>query len=265
MSTVKMTVTRPVPMGISIPFFEGPISTKVQLQPPTHAAVQTHTHANHQNRKTGSADGERVLASRFRTKLCANYVDNGGWCPYESRCMFAHGEQELRTAEMNLRDGLVTEEAIKAFKRFLHLRRMGIEVLPPSHAVHWADAAVPLSSTPQPDPVRLQSVAGAKLHAVTLQEASSSPVPSSDAHQTRWYRWCPYSTSNSVVYFDDLSDRSSHQSAHDIDHDHRSTHSAEFDHTDESASEPSSTASPTKASSAQDFPHVGRLDSFYEI
>ncbi|KAH9597461.1 zinc finger protein [Trypanosoma melophagium] len=57
-----------------------------------------------------------ILAERYKTKLCRNYMETGV-CPYQSRCMFAHGEYELRTAEMNVCDGLVTEEAIRAFRR----------------------------------------------------------------------------------------------------------------------------------------------------
>jgi len=67
----------------------------------------------------GCGGGEQqrpVLASRYKTKMCRNYVITG-MCPYEIRCMFAHGEHELRTMEMNLKDGLVTEEAIKQFNR----------------------------------------------------------------------------------------------------------------------------------------------------
>jgi hypothetical protein len=55
-----------------------------------------------------------ILAERFKTKMCQNY-EREGFCPYEARCMFAHGEHELRTKEMNYRDNLVTEEAIKEF------------------------------------------------------------------------------------------------------------------------------------------------------
>lgn len=62
-----------------------------------------------------------VLAERYRTKMCRNYLTTGE-CPYEVRCMFAHGEHELRTTEMNVRDGLITEEAIKSFQRALNYR-----------------------------------------------------------------------------------------------------------------------------------------------
>ena len=61
-------------------------------------------------------DRKPILATRFKTSMCKNYKTKGS-CPYEARCMFAHGDAELRTKKMNLADGLVTEEAIKAFQR----------------------------------------------------------------------------------------------------------------------------------------------------
>ncbi|KPA85988.1 hypothetical protein ABB37_00278 [Leptomonas pyrrhocoris] len=76
--------------------------------------------AEHQKRVLATAaDGEdekHILASRYKTKMCKNYIAKGE-CPYEVRCMFAHGERELRSSEENIRDGLVTEEAIKSFQR----------------------------------------------------------------------------------------------------------------------------------------------------
>jgi hypothetical protein len=57
-----------------------------------------------------------VIASRFKTKLCDHYQLNGE-CIFAHRCMFAHGEEDLRTTEMNLRDGLTTEEAIRALQQ----------------------------------------------------------------------------------------------------------------------------------------------------
>uniref|UniRef100_A0A0A9YKG1 Zinc finger CCCH domain-containing protein 9 n=1 Tax=Lygus hesperus TaxID=30085 RepID=A0A0A9YKG1_LYGHE len=57
---------------------------------------------------------KHILAERFKTKLCKNFCATGE-CPYANHCMFAHGNTELRTCRDNIRDGLVTEEAIKAF------------------------------------------------------------------------------------------------------------------------------------------------------
>ena len=91
--------------------------------------------------------GRSVLADRFRTQMCRNYLERRhtvgssaandighmcprlpqtaasalaaeqALCPYESRCLFAHGEHQLRTAQQNIADGLTTEEAIVAFKQ----------------------------------------------------------------------------------------------------------------------------------------------------
>jgi len=65
---------------------------------------------------TTAADHKPILAERFKTKMCRNFVTTGV-CPYEQRCMFAHGDDELRTKDMNLTDQLTTEEAIKNFQR----------------------------------------------------------------------------------------------------------------------------------------------------
>ncbi|CBH10980.1 hypothetical protein, conserved [Trypanosoma brucei gambiense DAL972] len=62
---------------------------------------------------------KNVLAERYKTKLCKNFVQYGT-CPYDIRCMFAHGEEELRTAEMNIMDGLVTKDAITSFQKLWH-------------------------------------------------------------------------------------------------------------------------------------------------
>jgi hypothetical protein len=65
-----------------------------------------------------TVEGDKVIAERFRTKLCRNYLQHPDCpCPYEDRCMFAHGDHELRTAAQNLEDGLVSEDAIRLFKQ----------------------------------------------------------------------------------------------------------------------------------------------------
>lgn len=65
-------------------------------------------------------DMKNILAERYKTKLCRNYLETGK-CPYDVRCMFAHGGVELRSTQMNLDDGLVTEEAIRMFQRHRNL------------------------------------------------------------------------------------------------------------------------------------------------
>jgi len=76
----------------------------------------TATKTKKAKKQTPLPDGDKVLAERFRTKLCRNFTETGS-CPYESRCMFAHGDHQLRTTELNLQDGLTNEEAIRQFKR----------------------------------------------------------------------------------------------------------------------------------------------------
>eukprot|EP00388_Colpodella_angusta_P010688 GDKJ01027734.1.p1 GENE.GDKJ01027734.1~~GDKJ01027734.1.p1 ORF type:complete len:301 (+),score=35.05 GDKJ01027734.1:113-904(+) len=93
-------------------------------------------------------DERHILAERFKTKVCRNFITQG-FCPYESRCMFAHGDAEMRTAEMNIRDGLFTEEAIKAFKRAYRIieRAEAASKLPPPPAYN-ASVNVPAYTAP---------------------------------------------------------------------------------------------------------------------
>jgi hypothetical protein len=56
-----------------------------------------------------------ILAERFKTRSCENFKRHGE-CSFAHRCMFAHGEEGLRTTEMNIRSGLTTEKAIKTFQ-----------------------------------------------------------------------------------------------------------------------------------------------------
>lgn len=94
----------------------------------SYGVKQTNMHARSSLEKDSlvAPDDEKkhILASRYKTKRCKNYLATGA-CPYEIRCMFAHGEEELRTAEQNMADGLTSEEAIKAFqhRRFSNNRR----------------------------------------------------------------------------------------------------------------------------------------------
>lgn len=83
--------------------------------------ARTHHHHHHDGVDTADVDAEdeskkHIMAERYKTKMCKNFVSTGA-CPYEVRCMFAHGDGELRTAEMNMADGLTSEEAIKAYQQ----------------------------------------------------------------------------------------------------------------------------------------------------
>jgi hypothetical protein len=77
------------------------------------------------SRSGDSRSGHRhkpILAERFKTKLCRTFSDTGS-CPYEERCMFAHGEAKLRTKEMNLAAKLTTEDAIRNFQQISSVPR----------------------------------------------------------------------------------------------------------------------------------------------
>jgi hypothetical protein len=69
------------------------------------------------NTESAGSQHRPILAERFRTKLCRNHVERGT-CPYVHRCMFAHGEFEMRTTAQNVADRLFSEDAIRAFKRY---------------------------------------------------------------------------------------------------------------------------------------------------
>jgi hypothetical protein len=56
------------------------------------------------------------IAARFRTRLCETYEATRR-CPYAYRCMFAHGRGQLRTATVNVADGLTSEAAVKTFQK----------------------------------------------------------------------------------------------------------------------------------------------------
>lgn len=110
---------QPVPQSYAGPRYAYGYPPQMQPQPQYSVAA--------------GAGAHKVLAERYKTKMCRNYIEMG-MCPYETRCMFAHGEHELRTTEMNLRDGLVTEDAIRHYKRIMQYKAMeqeaGIEQPP---------------------------------------------------------------------------------------------------------------------------------------
>ncbi|KAK7194647.1 Zinc finger C-x8-C-x5-C-x3-H type (and similar) [Novymonas esmeraldas] len=99
----------------SVPRRNGAMAEQHKRSGHAVAATGDH-HVNHNNHHHHHEEDKHILADRYKTKLCKNYVAKGE-CPYEVRCMFAHGEAELRTSDDNVRDGLISEDAIKAFQR----------------------------------------------------------------------------------------------------------------------------------------------------
>lgn len=104
----------------------------------TQTQTSRHTTAQAVSAAAGTNPGHKVLAERYKTKLCKNFVDKG-MCPYESRCMFAHGDDEMRTAEMNIRDGLVTEDAIRHYKRMQSYKIQAQQAAAEAQAQELAD------------------------------------------------------------------------------------------------------------------------------
>jgi hypothetical protein len=87
-----------------------------------------------------------IIAKRFRTKLCGNFMQRGT-CPFDQRCMFAHGEAELRSTNQNFRDGITTEEAIRQFQRGAPL-----PIVPTSTSAPAPTPASASDSVPPPPP-----------------------------------------------------------------------------------------------------------------
>jgi hypothetical protein len=114
---------------------QGAGSETTPLTPPAHAPVSVRPIALDPNLVRAPppagggggvvGDSGGILVDRFRTRLCRNHhpAPAGKQCPYRSRCMFAHGDDELRTPAMNFRDGLFTEAAIRAFQEVESARR----------------------------------------------------------------------------------------------------------------------------------------------
>ena len=56
------------------------------------------------------------FARHFKTQLCNNFYALG-LCKYNKKCLFAHGEGDVRSVAQNVADGLVTDKSIRKFQR----------------------------------------------------------------------------------------------------------------------------------------------------
>jgi hypothetical protein len=106
--TSSTTAKRPAGISIQVP--------AAYLAPPTAHNTPSTIGASMAIQTPGGTEPKPILAERFKTKMCQNYERTGS-CRYEARCMFAHGHTDLRTKDMNLRDNLTSEEAIRVFQR----------------------------------------------------------------------------------------------------------------------------------------------------
>lgn len=110
----------------------------------------------------GMADNNPL---RFRTALCRHWVTGG--CPYQDRCLFAHGVDQLRTLSENRDAGMFTHDDVKhhlvhaepAANSSLFWRNLT--------AIHWC-LAVNKADIGQPTVTLLvRSAADAALFAIT--------------------------------------------------------------------------------------------------
>jgi hypothetical protein len=136
--------------------------------------------------------GEKVIASRFRTRMCRNTLLRPDRpCPYEDRCMFAHSIDQLRTAAQNVADGLTSEEAIRELKRKEQQERLRDKIIqrsspPRPPLVIWPGATGPAithsAPTPKVNPIIPSSIEPQlTIHAfdatVNLQDLKLVPDP----------------------------------------------------------------------------------------
>jgi len=54
----------------------------------------------------------KIDPARYKTKLCKHWLETG-MCPFQGRCIFSHGQEEIRTSEENRAKGLTTESALR--------------------------------------------------------------------------------------------------------------------------------------------------------
>jgi hypothetical protein len=71
--------------------------------------LQTTAHVFMAGPRPDSAPAGSAL--RYKTRLCESQ-QTGRNCPYGGRCLFAHGERDLRTVDMNVQDRLTTWVAV---------------------------------------------------------------------------------------------------------------------------------------------------------
>eukprot|EP00672_Neobodo_designis_P014203 CAMPEP_0174868588 /NCGR_PEP_ID=MMETSP1114-20130205/66237_1 /TAXON_ID=312471 /ORGANISM="Neobodo designis, Strain CCAP 1951/1" /LENGTH=361 /DNA_ID=CAMNT_0016103807 /DNA_START=121 /DNA_END=1203 /DNA_ORIENTATION=- len=105
-------------LGAGMPFAPGPIIASpgggwLQLEPPVAVEVGVGCGA-----ASHSAKGPASLPdpTRFKTTMC-DTVERGEACPYGARCTFAHGDDELRTVEQNIAEGITTQPALVRFQK----------------------------------------------------------------------------------------------------------------------------------------------------
>lgn len=116
--------------------------------------------------KLDAAAKKKQFAIRFKTELCRSF-ETEHHCPYEGKCVFAHGASDLRTPEQNEADGLITDTAIRGWLR----RQKQQQQAPKKQANEWSEVQRDdsFASTPSEGP---------------LSEPAATPAPSAGASST---------------------------------------------------------------------------------
>jgi len=115
--------------------------------------------------KADAAAKKKQFAIRFKTELCRSF-ETEHHCPYEGKCVFAHGASDLRTPEQNEADGLITDTAIRGWLRRQKQQREQQQP-PVKQGNEWSELQVQ----------RDDSFASSRSEGA-LSEPAATPVPS---------------------------------------------------------------------------------------
>ena len=158
--------------------------TVTYSQTPNYAAyAPSQPTQQHYPVQQASQPESRVLAERYKTKMCRNFMTTGA-CPYHHRCMFAHGYHELRTTDMNVQDGLMTEEAIKSFQRAMTAYNRGELAQQQQQQQAYTTPTAPSASSCQCDECRTSAYAHNPYYGAVAEQPAS--VSSRSSEEGQW-------------------------------------------------------------------------------
>jgi len=164
-----------------------------------------HDKKTKQSRRPPRDERPLILAERFHTRLCKSFRKSGT-CEYGAFCMFAHGKARLRTVDANVRDGLTTTEAIRAWQRACaaeaaaeELKRLPLETATVGRPV-TSPTTAENSASELPSALDRRGHGPISPDTVTAANAGESPLLPPSAHtvstprpiNTRVYRHNPY-------------------------------------------------------------------------
>ena len=86
--------------------------------------AETEKPSHHQTSRSPSSDRKPEeekhdpgrFAKHFKTQLCHNFCAHGV-CKYNQKCLFAHGDDDVRSVPQNVAEGLVSDKSIRTYQR----------------------------------------------------------------------------------------------------------------------------------------------------